>query len=227
MINSRNNEHIKEISKLQNKKYRDETNLFIAEGPNLVEEAKAFGEVVEEFIVDVNVSQDVMDKICSYKNCKIACVCKKPKKNSISDRILILDNIQDPGNLGTLLRSAASFGFETVVFDNTADPFNPKCVRSSEGAVFKVNMIFDNTIDFINSLNDYTIYGTSLKNGIPLKNVKKSNKFAIILGNEGHGVKNEILDRTDFNIFIEMKNMESLNVSIAGAIIMYEASQWN
>lgn len=226
MINSKNNERVKFISKLQNKKYRDEEEMFVAEGSNLVKEAKKYGDVVEVYEVGVDVTQDVMDKMASYKGCNIIALCKKIENRKINDKILILDNIQDPGNLGTLLRSAVSFGFETVVLDNTVDPYNPKCVRGSEGAIFKVNMYFNDTLEFIESLNDYKIYGTSLKNGVPLKKIEKADKIAVVLGNEGHGVRDEILNKTDCNIFIEMKNMESLNVSIAGSIIMYEVSQW-
>lgn len=226
MINSRNNERIKEIAKLQNKKFRDETNLFIAEGINLVNEANDHGFVKEVFNVGVDVTQEVMDKMASFNGCKTLAVCKKNNDSKISDKILILDNIQDPGNLGALLRSAKSFGFDTVVFDNTVDPYNPKCVRSSEGAIFKLNFIFENTIDFIKKLNGYKVYGTSLRNGINLQSIEKSSKVAIILGNEGNGVREEILNITDKNIFIEMKSMESLNVAIAGSIIMYEASLW-
>lgn len=227
MINSKNNDKIKFVSKLQNKKYRDEEGLFIAEGSNLVNEAKKYGDVVEVYEVGINVTQEVMDKMASFKGCNVLALCKKTNNEIIGDKILVLDNIQDPGNLGTLLRSAVSFGFETVMLDNTVDPYNPKCVRGTEGAIFKANLLFKDTIEFIKSLNDYKVYGTSLKNGIPLKKIEKSNKIAIVLGNEGHGVREEILNITDKNIFIEMKNMESLNVSIAGSIIMYEVSQWS
>ena len=152
MINSKNNEKVKFISKLQNKKYRDEEEMFIAEGSNLVKEAKKYGDVVEVYEVGVDVTQDVMDKMASFKGCNILALCKKIENRKINDKILILDNIQDPGNLGTLLRSAVSFGFETVVLDNTVDPYNPKCVRGSEGAIFKVNMYFNDTLEFIESL---------------------------------------------------------------------------
>lgn len=225
MISSRNNERIKEISKLQQKKYRDELNLFIAEGINLVEEAKLNGEVVETFEVGIDVTQEVMDKMASYPNNKVLSVVKKTNKTKISDKMLLLDNVQDPGNLGTLIRSAISFGFNTIVLDNCVDPYNPKCVRATEGAIFKINIIFANLKEFINNLSDYEIYGTSLKNGDPLSNIIFNNKVAIILGNEGKGVREELLNMTKKNIYIEMKNMESLNVSIAGSIIMYEVSK--
>lgn len=225
MISSRNNERIREISKLQQKKYRDESNLFIAEGFNLVDEAKKHDNVVCVFEVGVDVTQDVMDKMASYQGNKLLAVVKKSNKSELSDRMLLLDNIQDPGNLGTLIRSAISFGFNTIVLDNCVDPYNPKCVRATEGAIFKINIIFENLKDLINKLNDYEIYGTALRNGVPLSNIKFNNKVAIILGNEGKGVRDELLAMTNKNVFIEMKNMESLNVSIAGSIIMYEVSK--
>lgn len=232
MITSLTNEKIKGLSKLSSKKYRDETNTFIVEGPHLVEEAFKKGLVIEAFSLDdtyTQVSKDVMKKICDTKGDVTMCaLCKKPTNNKIGNKILLLDRIQDPGNLGTLIRSALSFGFETIVVDECADYTSPKVVRSTQGALFNVSIIKSKIETFMEKLkNDgYVIYGTALLDACNLKDVKKSSKLAIVLGNEGSGVKKEILSKTDYNIFIEMDKMESLNVGVAGSIIMYEVSLW-
>ena len=228
MISSLSNEKIKNIAKLNEKKYRDQTGLFIVEGPHLVNEAKMLDLLEEVYSINgegINVSIDVMKKICNTDTpTSIIGICRKLNKEEITNRILILDRIQDPGNMGTLIRSAVSFGFDTIVLSKgCVDIYNPKVVRSSQGALFKVNIIYADIIEFISKLEEYDVYGTSLVNGIPLQNIKPKEKMAIILGNEGQGIDKEIL-KNNKNIFIEMKNMESLNVSIAGSIIMYNLS---
>ena len=213
MISSLSNEKIKNIAKLNEKKYRDQTGLFIVEGPHLVNEAKMLDLLEEVYSINgegINVSIDVMKKICNTDTpTSIIGICRKLNKEEITNRILILDRIQDPGNMGTLIRSAVSFGFDTIVLSKgCVDIYNPKVVRSSQGALFKVNIIYADIIEFISKLEEYDVYGTSLVNGIPLQNIKPKEKMAIILGNEGQGVDKEIL-KNNKNIFIEMKNMES------------------
>lgn len=228
MISSVQNERIKNYAKLNEKKYRDETNSFIIEGLHLVEEAKKYGIIKEIITTNPNiegtlVSEEVMKKITNQKSIvEVAAICTKLNNNDITDKILILDTIQDPGNIGTLIRTAVSFNFNTIVLENCADIYSSKVLRATQGAIFKLNIIDTNILEFIKKLDGYKVYGTSLKNGLPLKQIEKADKLAIILGNEGNGVRNEILDKTDKNIFIEIENMESLNVGIAGGIIMYE-----
>lgn len=226
MITSLTNEKIKQFAKLNEKKYRDETGLFLVEGEHLVNDARQFGFLIETLSTESEgtiVSSDVMKKI-SKLDCppRIIGVCKKSNKSELTDRILILDAVQDPGNMGTLIRSAVGFGFNTLVLGpGCVDPYSPKVIRSTQGAIFRINLIYDDILSFINKLGDYDVYGTSLINGIPLGKIKSTEKMAIILGNEGHGINKEILNKTS-NIFIEISNLESLNVSIAGSIIMYE-----
>ena len=228
MINSLQNEKIKNYAKLNEKKYRDETNMFIIEGLHLVEEAKNNGIIEEVITTNPNmegtlVSEDVMKKLTNQKSVVEVCaICTKLNKHEITDKILILDNIHDPGNIATLIRSAVSFNFNTIVMENCCDIYSSKVLRATQGAIFKLNIINAKIDNFISSLEGYKIYGTSLKNGVGLKTIEKSDKLAVILGNEGNGVRSELLDMTDKNIFIEITNMESLNVGVAGGIIMYE-----
>lgn len=225
MITSLTNEKVKNWTRLNEKKYRDENGLFLIEGRHLVEEAKNYG-IVEEIISlteeGTQVSKDVMKKITNQNSIvEICAVCKKQLKSNIGNKVLVLDNVQDPGNVGTIIRSAVSFGFNTIISINSADVFSSKVLRATQGAIFKINYLEDD-YSFINKFDGHILYGTSLVNGIPLKSVEKADKMAIILGNEGNGVSKELLEKTDKNIFVEMHDMESLNVAIAASIIMYE-----
>lgn len=236
MITSINNERIKEISKLNNKKYRKEKGLFIVEGEHLVEEAYKHNLLVEVYSlyeVDYDnsyvVTESVMKKVSNLDSIpNIIGVCKMKKENSLGNKLLILDNIQDPGNLGTIIRSAVAFNISTIVLSNdTVDLYNSKVIRATEGMIFNINIITRDLFSFIPRIKDeYKIYGTNVVNGTLLKNVKKVEKYAIIMGNEGNGVKKEIQDMCDENIYIEMNsNCESLNVGVATSIILYELSR--
>lgn len=231
-ITSVNNHLIKETVKLKQKKYRDEGKVFIVEGYHLYEEAKKVGIVRQIFTTDkmitgdnvVQVSDAVLSKISQMKSPqRVLAVCNKLEKNTLTNRVLILEKIQDPGNLGTLLRSALAFGFDTVVLDNTVDLYNDKVIRSTQGAMFKLNFIYQAAIDFIEKNPGYTIYGTSM-DGDAMTDIEYDDNIALILGNEGSGVSVKTLMKTDRNITIKTKEVESLNVGVAGSIIMHEIS---
>lgn len=227
MITSVQNQKIKNLVKLKNKKYRDTTNTFLVEGHHMVTEALNSNLVIEIFTTDESyihplveyITKDILQKISFTKTPQnIVAVCKKFTNTKYNDKILMLDNIQDPGNIGTLIRSATAFGFTTVVIDSGCDIYNDKVLRSTQGAIFKINIIQSDILQFCKSLNTYTIYSTSL-NGELLTNIKKEDKICIILGNEGSGVKDEIINKYK-SIYIKQNNVESLNVAIAGSIIM-------
>ena len=231
-ITSVNNKLVKELAKLNESKYRKLTNTFIVEGKHLVTEARNNNLIIDAYSIEdkegyIKVSEEVMKKICNTDTVvsEIA-VCKMLEKKELSNKILILDSIQDPGNLGTLLRTAKAFNFNTVVLGlNTVDLYNPKVIRSSQGAIFKLNIFRENLLEFIPSLKDYKVYGTNVRNGIDIKDLKKPNKIAIVLGNEGNGISKEVDSLLKTNIYIKLDNTESLNVAIAGAIIMYEINK--
>lgn len=227
-MNLTNNE-IKHIKSLYQAKYRKLVNKFIVEGPHLVTEAKMYGEVLEIFTIDPTldgklISENEMKRICSTDTVvKQIAICKYINHQELSNRILLLDRIQDPGNMGTIMRTAVAFGFNTLVLNKgCVDIYNDKVIRSSQGAIFKLNYIYSDIVDFIKEHDTYDIYGTDVVNGIDVKDVSKSQNLGVVLGNEGQGMSKEIANICKKNIYIKTTNTESLNVSIAGAIIMYE-----
>jgi len=141
--------------------------------------------------------------------------------------VLVLDNISDPTNLGTLLRSAKAFGFDSVFISNgSVDYFNDKVIRGSQGAIFKLNLLKGDIFSFLNKIKKtHQILGTNVRNGFDVNEVNLSEKLALILGNEARGVSSEVEAIVDKNLFIKMDNTESLNVSIAGSILMYEIAK--
>lgn len=227
-ITSLNNHIIKDAVKLHKKKNRDEKSLFLMEGYHLYEEALKYGTIKTVFTIDesitgsnvIHVSEQVLEKLAQTKSPQgILCICEKVNNKEFKDNVLVLQEIQDPGNLGTLLRSALGFGFETVILDDTCDLYNDKVIRSTQGNIFKLNIIEMRTLDFINTHKEYKLYGTAM-NGKPLEEVDTSGKVAVILGNEGSGVSKGVLTLTQDNITINT-NIESLNVGVAGSIIMH------
>ena len=229
MISSLDNSKVKLISKLDASKQRRANQLFVVEGAHLVTEARLAGVLVEAFSIEekegyTQVSESVMKKICHTDTVvKEIGLCKYLESKNIGNKILILDGVQDPGNMGALMRSAAAFGFDTMFIGNgSVDIYNDKVIRSSQGAIFKINFHFGNCARFINELNGYSIYGTNVVRGIPLEKIEKKDKMAIILGNEGNGISDEVDSLGLPNVYIPMSNTESLNVSVAGGIIMYE-----
>lgn len=228
MIESLENQKVKYLAKLTHAKYRKKEQKFIVEGKHLVDEAIKLNLLEEAFSINdiegyTRVTDAVMKKISNTDTLVSEIgLCRMIDKNDLSNHILILDGVQDPGNMGALMRSAVAFGFATIVLGNgCVDIYNDKVIRSSQGAIFKLNFIYKNLLDFIPSLTDYKVYGTDVVNGIELDDVENSDKLAIVLGNEGNGISKEVKALINKNIYIPMQNTESLNVSVAGGIIMY------
>lgn len=239
LITSLNNEHIKEILKLKEKKYRDLSNTFLIEGRHLVLEAHREKKIVELileqdelFPLDTNtlyVSSSVMKKLSDLKTpSNVMAVVEKLDEKPIGEKILILDNVQDPGNLGTIIRSAVAFNFDTIVLSpKTVDLYNPKVVRSTQGMMFHTNIIIRKPVSFINELKNegYKIVGTKVTNGIDVRESKTYSHFALIIGNEGKGMSEELSELCDEYLYIKMNDQcESLNAAVAASILMYEIS---
>ena len=238
MIESVDNSRIKDIRKLKEKKYRDQYKLFLVEGEHLVLEAYKAG-VLKSVILSgrdidldvekIEVSEKVMNTISDI-NTNIVGVCEiVDNKINLDSNVIILDGVQDPGNLGTIIRSAVAFNVKNIVLSKTSvDLYNTKVLRGCQGMNFHLNIIRDDILDIIDDLkdNNYTVYGTDVVNGIDIKDVKKSGKYAIIMGNEGNGISGEVKDVVDKNIYIKMnENCESLNVGVSASIILYELSK--
>ena len=238
LIKSVQNSKVKEYVKLMTqKKERDLTSRFVVEGDHLVQEAYKEKLVVEVLIIEgrdclidvepIYVSQDVMNKICDTKSPQgIIALCKqKPQEIKAYNRILLLEDINDPGNLGTILRSADAFNFDGIILsENTVDLYNPKVIRATQGAIFRVNVIRTNLIKKIEALklSGMKVYTAHLA-GIPLSRVDKEDKMAFVMGNEAKGISQTVFDTVEDRLTIEMTgSSESLNVSIAASIIMYQ-----
>lgn len=236
LITSKDNNRIKQIRKLLNKKYSLEKGLFVVEGENLVEEAIKNNLLTDLFVLVGNeckynfkydeVTYDVMKSISDLKSTpRILGIAKIKESKEIGNRIILLDDIQDPGNAGTIIRNAVAFGVDTVIFSKTSvSPFNEKTLRSTGGMIFNINIIIDDLSNIISNIKDKNIkvIGTSLNTSKSLETLEKIDNFAIIFGNEGNGVSKEILQLCDEVIKINMSNKcESLNVSVSSGIILY------
>ena len=235
MINSVNNERIIKYSKLLNKKYRDEEGLFLVSTDHLVKEAIKRDLVVEIFLLEnmkniygnvTYVTENVIRKLTNLKTIpNVVAVVRKPLVSEINGNVIMLDSLQDPGNVGTIIRSAVAFNIDTIILgDNTVDIYNEKVLRASEGMIFNINIIKKNIVDSIYELKTkgYSIIGTKVDDGVNIKEIN-TKKYALLVGNEGSGVSNSLLDLCDTNIYINMnKNCESLNVGVATSIIIYE-----
>ena len=240
IIRSLQNERIKNVSKLLVKKNRDLEGKFLVEGEHLVEEAYKAGVLLEVFqCEDVSLSfsvpttfvtYDVIKKLSNTMNPqKIVGVVKKIEEKEVGSKVLVLDDIQDPGNLGTIIRSSLAFGIDTIVLSsNTVDMYNDKVIRSSEGMFFHINIIRRELGEFLPLLkkSGYQILGTNVRDGVHVDQIALNSKYALIMGNEGNGVHDCLLKLCDHYLYIPMnQDVESLNVAVATSIILYEFSK--
>lgn len=238
-ISSLDNKKVKFINSLKLSKKRKEYNMFIVEGMHLVYEAYKHGYLKEVFLLEnekmeficskeINyVTYDVMSKMTSLNNpTNVIGLCDMKNDNKIlGDKVLLLDGIQDPGNLGTIIRSACAFSVDTIVLSKQCvDLYNEKVIRSTQGMIFKVNIFIDDLVSIIKMLksDNYSILGTDVNCGSDVRN-NKYKKFALVMGNEGNGVSEEVKKLCDKNLYIKMNpDCESLNVGVATSILLYE-----
>lgn len=253
VITSKDNELVKHIKKLKDKKYRDENNEYIVEGVKLIEEAVKENAKIKKIIVcedttrtyemPTNVMLEIAKYECVYVTDKIfssitqvtnpqgimAIIEKKAENQEIDfsqDIIVALDDVQDPGNLGTILRTVDSIGLnQIIVSKGTADSFNSKVVRSTMGAIFRIKVIevenLKQTIKIIKKQN-FKLMVTSLQAENSIYDID-FNKKIIVIGNEANGVSKEIQEMADEKAKIPMLGKtESLNASVAAGIVMYE-----
>lgn len=232
-IKSRQNELVKEIAKLSNPKARNEQKLFKVDGFHMLEMAKeakllhlvfTVKEIKGLDVPQYLVSEEVLEKLSSSKTPQgVVTVCHLLEEKPIkSEKVLYLDDVSDPGNLGTILRTALAFGYDDVILSkNCCSIYNEKALQASQGAIFKLNIVSD--ADLLKLKKDgYEILATEIKGSVSLNEVSKPKKQVLVLGNEAHGVSESILKLSDKRIRIDIRNIESLNVAIAGAIAMFK-----
>lgn len=240
LITSTDNKKIKEIVKLKQKKYRNLENKFIIETENLIEEAYLENRLEEVYILEnenislkldcpiYEVTSKVMDKIKSVNTSKILGIAtKKENLEYIGKRYLMLDKVSDPGNLGTIIRSASAFDIDTIILsEDCCDVYNEKTIRATEGAIFKANIITEDLEEAINNLKklNINIYRTDVNAGKDITEISKDN-FCVIMGNESNGVSEKIKNQVEKSVHIKTNNVESLNVAVATSIILYELNK--
>lgn len=252
-ITSNDNELIKHIRKLKDKKYRDESNEYVVEGVKLVEEAVKENAKIKQIIVCedttrtyeipthimleiakyecISVSDKIFNIITQVTNPQgIMAIIEKNAQNAkidyTQDIIVVLDDVQDPGNLGTILRTVDSIGLnQIIVSKGTADAFNSKVVRSTMGAIFRIKIIeVENLAQAIKEMrkHHFKLMVTSLQTKNSIYDID-FNKKIIVIGNEANGVSKEIQDMADEKAKIPMLGRtESLNASVAAGVVMYE-----
>ena len=247
MITSASNKRIKDIQKLKENKNIKKYGRYLIEGKHLVEEALD-AKVVEEIIVSesfeeynivdsfegelIKVTDSVLKNISDTITSQgIVAVCRIVKKeldiNNYS-KVLILDKIQDPGNLGTIIRTADAFDFDCIILGKgTTSLYGQKVIRSTQGSNFHIDC-FDNIdlSELIDEMHEYNIFATSLKADKYIEQLDNiTGKVAVVFGNEGAGVSEEILSKVNNLLKISMPGRaESLNVSIAAGIVMHYIS---
>ncbi len=253
LISSKNNDKLKTVKKLADKKYRNEYGLFTVEGHKLVYEFnRSGGEVAQIFVTEdacekyehilAQVSCDEMytvprslyEYISNEQSPQgIMAVCKIPKKKcGIADGpALILESVRDAGNLGTIVRTAVALGIKTLVFSSDcADLYNPKTLRAAMGALFYANIIFtEDVVSFVEFLvaNGRNVYASMLsEDALEISKVSFYHNDCIVVGNEGNGISEKLAGVCTGKVIIPMQPCsESLNASVAAAILMWELTK--
>jgi len=251
-LESRDNWKIKKLSKLKLKKYRQKEGKFVVENWKIIQDAAKdkiyFSEIfatknfleknrdkLEEIFSGSKseylflISEKLIGQISSLKNPEgvLAVYHIGESRSDFKKDIIYLDSISDPGNMGTILRSALAFGLEDVVLnEGCVDIYNPKVIQAAKDAVFKLNILFDSETKILKEIKEsgIKIIATDVREGAELEdNFKDDKKLCLVLGSESQGVSQEILSLADGFINIKTTNkIESLNVAVSAGIIFYE-----
>ena len=256
-ITSMKNPMIKEIKSLYRKKERIKSRTFIIEGIKIIEEAiensypikeivytdklltskdgPEFFETIKNIKDLIYVSENVFKEISDTENPQGVLAIARfsfsdldKLKEKESPSLIFLDRLQDPGNMGTIIRSADAFNIDGIIItDGSVDPYNPKVVRATMGSIFRLPIYYiEDSLRGLNILKDHGIkvYSTSLEESLPIYEVDYNNGFILVIGNESTGVSDEIYSLSDKLIRIPMPGKaESLNAGVAASIVMYEA----
>lgn len=248
-ISSLDNNTIKRIKKLKQRKYREDEKRFLAEGrkfldfdyqPELIilkenfEEIENINNKLERFDCRKIVVNDKIFKELSSQENSQGVILVYPYCGSniekLKNNIVVLDKVQDPGNLGTIIRVADAAGFRDIILTKgSVDCYNEKCVRSSMGSIFNMNIIYMEESGLLKYLREkkYKLHITALeRNSIEYTQMTLANKNAIVFGSEGNGVGEEFLKSADETVIIPIYgSAESLNVAIASGIILYKVKE--
>ncbi|MCM3704511.1 MULTISPECIES: TrmH family RNA methyltransferase [Cytobacillus] len=242
-IQSAKNPKVKEWKKLLARKERDKTGTFLVEGFHLVEEALKANQI-EEIMIDENknmppawdygdipvtmVTDEIIGLLADTETPQgIFAVCsQEPSAEEVKGKqFLLVDAVQDPGNLGTMIRTADAAGIDAVIVgEGSVDAYNPKVLRSAQGSHFHVPVLRGKLSDWIFKLKESNVpvYGTALENAREYTKYESSDSFALLVGNEGNGVNKELLANTAANLYIPIfGKSESLNVAVAAGILLY------
>ena len=247
-ITSTSNSRVKEWKKLNNKKRRKKQNKYILDGLHLVKEALKANKKVEELLITskfehlneieipdetkvIMISEEVSKSISETQTPQgiFGIVSIEEEKITYPQKDvgawLMLDGVQDPGNIGTMVRTADAAGFSGVILgEGSADLYNPKVVRAMQGSQFHIKVINDNLSGWIRHFKDMKVpvFGSELnEHAREYTNVGQHTDFALVMGNEGNGMSKEILEMTSINLYIPITNAESLNVAVAAGILMF------
>lgn len=244
-IESTQNALVKHWKKLvTTRKEREKSSEFIVEGFHLVEEALKNKEQIVQIIVKdnvdlpllwpiddveiVQVNEAVAKELAETEQSQgVFAHCKQPKIEGMNvwRKVLLVDAVQDPGNIGTMIRTADAAGLDAVILGKgSADAFNPKTLRSAQGSHFHIPVVRGDLAEWIENLQDegVAVYGTALENAVSYKDIQATDAFALIVGNEGSGISPQLLAKTDQNIIIPILGQaESLNVAVATGILLY------
>ena len=244
-ITSRQNPLLQQVRKLlSSRKEREKTGLFVADGTKLLSEAVRYWPgldtvilsdgveaEVPEHVRTVRVPADVMQSISPMETPQGALfLCRLPEKKEFEPfpGMLLLDGIQDPGNLGTILRTADALDVKVALLEGCADPYSHKVVRSSMGAVFRVPVVQVKWEDAFQALRreQISVAVTALSSRAQDLRSAQLKKAAVVIGSEGQGVRKAVLDSADMELIIPMNShCESLNAAIAAAIVMWQMKQ--
>ncbi|MFP7299553.1 TrmH family RNA methyltransferase [Neobacillus niacini] len=242
-IESMQNPKVKQWKKLLTKKERDKSGTFLVEGFHLVEEALRHSESVIEIIVSDKtgvpprldsgeipvtiVTEEISDSLTDTEAPQgIYAVCRQVQLEVPDAKTyLLIDAVQDPGNLGTMIRTADAAGIDAVVVGKgSVDVYNSKVLRSAQGSHFHLPIIRGDLDEWINQLKskNISVYGTALEGAAAYTDTSTEQSFALLVGNEGSGVNKELLEKTTANLYIPIYGKsESLNVAVATGILLY------
>ncbi len=222
------------ITSLAHKKYRDELGLFVVEGTKMVEEAQRSGFTIRQLVREDEATSAVMKKISSFKTpAPILAVVEQPKYTLdasaiLTDVVLALDGVQDPGNLGTIIRLADWFGIKHIVCAHTtADCYNSKVVQATMGAIFRVKVHYTELAAFLEQAKKTVpVFGTTL-DGVNIYDETLTTPSVLVMGSEGQGISPEVLQQLTAKLYIPSyppgaAGSESLNVAVSTAIVCAE-----